>query len=175
MDISHGLKSIKLTNKIIITGPECTGKTSLSKKLSKSLSLEFSEEYARTYIANLNRPYNFDDLLIIAKNQFYLEEKQTLLDTDLITLKIWSNFKYKKCDKWIIDKINQQKKEKRLYLLCKPDIPWVFDPQRENPLDRKLIFELFKSELDLLGHEYYVIEGTERLNLALSIIQKNFK
>ena len=69
-------------------------------------------EYAREYISNLNREYTQDDLLIIAKKQYALQEeakksenKNSCFDTDLLTIKIWSEFKYGTCDPWILDRL----------------------------------------------------------------------
>ena len=61
-----------------------------------------------------------------------------ILDTDLLTIKLWSYYKFNSVDKWIL-KIDEQKKENRVYLLFKPDIEWVSDPLRENPNNRRYI------------------------------------
>ena len=94
--------------KIIVTGPESSGKTTLCKALSKHFHLPFSKEYARGYLDALNRDYNQDDLFKIAKGQLQAENEIQLLDTDLITLKIWSKYKYGSCDKWILEQIEKQ-------------------------------------------------------------------
>lgn len=157
-------------SKIIITGPESCGKTTLCKELSKHFSIAFSNEYAREYLNKLNRDYTQEDLLEIAKRQLQSEKKMQLLDTDLITIKIWSKYKYGNCDKWILSQIETQKHEKRFYLLCKTDIPWQADKQRENPNNRAEIFNLYKKELSNLGHNYFVIEGEERKEKSISKI-----
>tara|TARA_B100000927_G_scaffold277793_1_gene259760 strand:+ start:157 stop:657 length:501 start_codon:yes stop_codon:yes gene_type:complete len=160
--------------KIIITGPESCGKTTLCRSLAKFYNTNFVKEFARSFLNKKNIKYNYEDLLIIAHKQFDLEQKSDLLfyDTDLITIKIWSKLKYSKCDSWITEKIKNQEKENRFYLLCKPDIPWEPDPMRENKNDRDKIFEVYKSELDLLGHSYKVISGKKRFELALNSIKK---
>jgi len=157
-------------HKIILTGPESSGKTTLCKALSKHFNLPFSKEYAREYLDALNRDYNQDDLLKIAKEQLQSENGIQLLDTDLITLKIWSEYKYESCDSWILTQIEKQKSEKRFYLLCKPDIPWEVDPQRENPNDREELFEIYKKEIASLGHDYFVVEGENRTENCISKI-----
>ena len=156
--------------KIIVTGPESSGKTTLCKALSKHFNLPFSKEYAREYLDALNRDYNQDDLLKIAKGQLQAENGIQLLDTDLITLKIWSEYKYGSCDKWILTQIEKQKSEKRFYLLCKPDIPWKADPLRENPNNREKLFELYKEELENLGHDCFVVDGENRVEKSISKI-----
>ena len=130
-----------------MTGPESSGKTTLCKTLSEHFKISFTEEYARVYLNNLDREYKEEDLLEIAKGQFQSENNSQLLDTDLITIKIWSGYKYEKCDKWILNQIEKQKSEKRVYLLCKPNIPWKADPLRENSEDRNELFKMYRTEL----------------------------
>ena len=157
-------------HKIIITGPESSGKTTLCEQLSNHFNIPFTKEFARSYIDNLDRSYITGDLLSIAKEQLKSELNSQLLDTDLITIKIWSEYKYGRCDKWILDQIAKQKSEKRFYLLCKPNIPWQPDKQRENPSDREALFEIYKQELDDLGHKYFIIEGGDRTENSISKI-----
>ena len=156
--------------KIIVTGPESSGKTALCKALSIYFEIPFTEEYAREYLNNLESDYTQSHLLEIAKGQLLSEHNAQILDTDLITIKIWSKYKYGNCDKWIIEQIEKQKTEKRFYLLCKDDIPWEEDPQRENPNDRVDLFTSYKQELDNLGHNYFIVEGENRIENSISKI-----
>ena len=160
-------------HKIIVTGPESSGKTILSKNLSQHLNSKLVNEFARDYLQKNNNKYNFDNLLEIAQNQLKLENQKSqiiICDTDLLTIKIWSEYKFGKCDSWILDKINTQKKEQRIYLLCKPDLKWEYDPQRENEFDRDKIFYIYKKELISLEHKFRVIKGNNRLDLAKKYI-----
>tara|TARA_Y100000739_G_C20571760_1_gene448137 strand:+ start:610 stop:1107 length:498 start_codon:yes stop_codon:yes gene_type:complete len=164
-------------HKIIVTGPESSGKTTLSKKLSQHLKGKLVNEFARNYLSKKNNKYNFENLLEIAQNQYKLENQKSKLivcDTDLITIKIWSEHKFGKCDTWTLDKISAQKKEQRIYLLCRPDLKWEYDPQRENELDRDKIFNIYKKELKNLEHKFYIIEGDSRLNLAKKYLASIF-
>ena len=162
-------------HKIIITGPESSGKTALCKALSQHFKIAFSKEYAREYLYSLNRDYNQYDLLKIAKGQLKAEKNKQLIDTDLITIKIWSYHKYGKCDNWILEQIEKQKIEKRFYLLCKPDIKWEEDPLRENSKNRTDLFKLYRKELKSLKHDYYVIKGRDRIENAISkILSQDF-
>ena len=158
--------------KIIVTGPESSGKTTLCKALSRHFKIPFTEEYAREYMNNLEGDYTQSHLLEIGKGQLLSEHNAQILDTDLITIKIWSNYKYGNCDRWILEQIEKQKTEKRFYLLCKADIPWEGDPQRESPNDRVELFEIYKQELENLGNDYFVVEGDERVQKATRIMQK---
>lgn len=156
--------------KIIATGPESSGKTTLCKALSEHFNIPFNKEYAREFLTNLEREYNQNDLLAIAEGQLASEHSFKLLDTDLITIKIWSNYKYGYCDKWIIEQIENQKSENRIYFLCKPDIPWEADLQRENPNNREELFEIYKQELENLGFNFIIIAGEQREKKAIEKI-----
>ncbi|HJN64556.1 MAG TPA: ATP-binding protein [Flavobacteriales bacterium] len=156
--------------KIIVTGPESSGKTTLCKALSEHFKIPSTEEYAREYLNNLGREYKEEDLIEIAKGQLQSETNSQLLDTDLITIKIWSEYKYGKSDKWILEQIEKQKSENRYYLLCRPDIPWEADPLRESPLNRDELFKIYKREIEELGHDYLIIEGKNRFKNSISKI-----
>lgn len=161
--------------KIIVTGPESSGKTFLCEALSQHFKINLSEEYAREYLYSLKRNYTQNDLLKIAKKQLKEEKDKMLLDTDLITIKIWSNYKYGNCNNWILEQIEKQKKENRFYLLCQPDIKWEEDPLRESPKNRTELFEIYEKELKILDHDYYIIKGENRTKKAISkILSKNF-
>ena len=161
-------------HKIIITGPESSGKTTLCKALSIHFKIPYSEEFARGFLDELGRNYKKADLLKIAKGQLNSEENTQLLDTDLITIKLWSQYKYGSCDKWILEQIEKQKSENRFYLLCKPDIPWYADAQRENPNEREEIFEIYKKELEDLEHNYFIVEGSNRIQKLHHLIRKHY-
>lgn len=159
--------------KIIVTGPESCGKTTLCDAISKHFQIPYSKEYAREYLTEIGREYTKKDILAIAINQLKNEKNKFLLDTDLITIKIWSNYKYGSCDNWILNQIKLQKKENRFYLLCKPDLKWVADPLRENPLNRMYLFNIYLNEIATLGHDYYVVKGTNRFkNSVAKILEK---
>ena len=166
--------------KIIVTGPESSGKTTLCKALSKHYNLPFTKEFAREYLTDLGKNYLQEDLLEIAKGQLENEQLITnnqqisLHDTDLITLKIWSDYKYGNCNNWILEQIKKQKVENRFYLLCKPDLKWDYDPLRENPTNRNELLELYKQELESLGHKFLIIKGEDRNEQAIESLSTNF-
>ena len=97
--------------KIVFTGPECSGKTTLSNAIAKIINAPIVNEYAREYLHDLDREYSYSDLLKIAKGQIELEESQKysksnsgviICDTNLQVIKIWSQIKYSKCDTFIL-------------------------------------------------------------------------
>lgn len=167
----------KPTFKIVLTGPECTGKSTLAEKLAAHYHTVWVPEYARSYIEALERPYNADDILNIAKGQLELEDSffkkanQILFcDTALIVPKIWSEVAYGSCPEWIENQIINR--HYNLYLLMRPDIVWRPDPQREHPHLRNELFELYENALQKIDTPYVIIEGVyeQRLQIASQAI-----
>lgn len=149
--------------KVVLTGPESTGKTTLANHLSQIFEVGSVEEYARKYLEQLDRPYTQSDLKEIAQGQILAENEQKrssdklICDTDLLTIKVWSEFKYASCDPWIIEQLKKRMPD--LYLICYPDLEWQFDPQRENPNDVKELFEIYLAEVKKLKVSYEIIQG----------------
>lgn len=164
--------------KIVITGPECSGKSTLSKNLAGHYGVRWVPEMARFYLDRIGRAYTEDDLLQIARLQVQAEEEAMadgagdllICDTDLITIRIWGEEKYGRSDPWIIEQTKERPYD--LWLLSKPDIPWVYDPQRENPHDRDRLFDVYGQLLKELGKPYAVVGGEEqeRLRQGLAAI-----
>lgn len=166
--------------KIVITGPESTGKSSLSKQLADYYKVEPVPEYARIYLNNKGGLYNQKDLTLIAKGQIELEEKAlktnakfVFCDTSLEVIKIWSEFKYGTCDSFIINSLS--KRQPNLYLLLEPDLPWQQDPLRENPNNRIELFDIYKKELSSYNIPHFVVsgKGENRFEMAKRIIETN--
>ena len=173
-------KKIK-TKKIAITGPESTGKSFLSKQLAAYFQTIWVPEFAREYLKELDRPYEENDILIIAKGQ--LEKENSLLieakdyifcDTEAIVTKIWSEVKYGRCHPWIEKQISIHPYD--LYLLCNIDLPWENDPLREHPDKREFLFKLYVKELNKHHLPYTVVSGTgnSRLHNAIKAIEEAF-
>ncbi|MDD2412054.1 MAG: ATP-binding protein [Bacteroidales bacterium] len=167
--------------KIAITGPESTGKTSLAQNLAKEFKTLCTSEFARNYLDEINRPYEFEDIEIIAKNQRKLEDdllpkanKILFCDTDMLVTKIWSEFVYGKCSPWITKEFEANRYN--LYLLCNIDIEWEYDPQREHPHKRQELFDIYKNTLEAYKFPYIIVNGTgnQRVQNAIKAIQKHY-
>ena len=170
-----------MCKKILITGPESTGKSFLVKALAAYYDGNFVGEYAREYIADLNRDYTENDLLNIAKKQMELEEKQLektdgflFCDTGLEVIDIWSQEKYKRTDGWIMQELKQSKYD--LCLLCDIDLPWVYDKQREHPYDRDRLLSLYRQSFAERQVAYFIVSGIgeQRLKNAIGICNRFF-
>jgi len=151
----------------VLTGPESSGKTTIAQRLAMDFGAPLVTEYARTYLDQLNRPYNQSDLWKIAQGQQAAEKKTAatnphylICDTDLWTILIWSEEKYGTVDPRISKALAQQKTN--LYLLLQPTLPWTYDPQRENPTDRDRLFHIYRNKLRLHRQPYLEIDPTDR-------------
>jgi len=160
---------------ILITGPESSGKTTLAKALAESLEFELLPEYARTYLCENGSDYVYNDLRQIALehvSQFekLQESKQDIcLDTYLLNLHIWAQYKFQKVDAYIEQQLDLFRPD--LTLLLKPDLDWEPDPLRENKNNRDRLFELFESKLKARNDKYVVIEGNQRLEQAEAAVR----
>lgn len=166
--------------RFILTGPESTGKSALTNMLAMHYSKNFIPEYARDYVQNLKRPYDYNDVLQIARKQIeWLNEYSKkssgfiFVDTYLIITKVWFLKVFGKYPEWIDEEI--QKTSNDIYLLCKPDIPWVPDGVRENGgIKRDELFYVYLNELNNTGLNYAFVEGTwdTRLKNAIQIVDQ---
>lgn len=153
------------SKRIILTGPESTGKTMLTIELGARYNAPYIPEYARGYVLNLKRHYNYEDVIHIARKQIELMETFSeqrpeflFVDTYLIITKVWLDKVFHKLPDWIDTEIAKTKND--LYLLCRPDIPWEPDPVRENGGSmRQVLFDRYEHELKKAGLNYAFVEG----------------
>lgn len=162
MSVPQG--SLPPIKKVCVIGPECTGKSQLSQFLAKHFGTCWIPEYARAYLDRLGHSYQEADLLKIAHGQIRMEDewlrdanRVMICDTNLITIKIWSDYKYGKCDEEILKLAKSR--PYNLYLLCYIDVPWVNDPQREHPDKREHFWQIFKNEVINTAVPYVEIGG----------------
>ena len=155
-----------MLKKIVIIGPESTGKSTLCEKLASHYQTNWCPEYAREYLLAHGTNYTYDNLLDIAKGQVALEEKYIkeveenqafqnfpltthhspllFIDTDMYVMQVWCNFVFGKTHSWILNQQLQRKYD--LYLLCNVDLPWVKDELREYPdlARREKLYNIYK-------------------------------
>ncbi len=165
--------------KVAVIGPECTGKTDLSRFLASHFKTEWVQEYARAYLDKLNRPYDQSDLLKIAHGQLRLEDewsqgakKVLICDTNLIVIKVWSEDKFGNCDAEILKRMHERHYD--LYLLTDIDVPWEEDPQREHPKRREHFLKVYQDEAAASKIPTVVISGPreQRRKSAIGAVDK---
>lgn len=171
----------------MIIGPESTGKSTLCAQLAVHYGSGWCPEYAREYLLANGPGYNYNNLLEIAKGQINLEDQfvaamqelkikgrqlPLFIDTNMYVMKVWCEFVFGKCHRFILDEIVKRKYD--LYLLCDTDLPWTEDTLREYPdiESRRKLFAIYKDILINQSTPWKVVQGTEeeRLKLAISVV-----
>lgn len=170
--------------RIIVTGTESTGKTTLCEQLQKHYDCIYIPDVSRDYIAALNRAYTYEDVLQIARDIIAVEDEAIskmnssplgrlggafiISDNDLINIKIWLQYYSWIIPQWLEDAIIQRQPD--LFLICNIDLPWVEDEQRANPHDRDKLYQQFLEELNALQANYSIVSGnsTKRLQSAVN-------
>ena len=172
--------------KVVLFGPESTGKTTLAKQLASHFNSDWVPEYARTFLQNkwdkTNEICSIEDLLFIAAGQMALENQKasntdTILfcDTDLLVTKIYSEVYFNGyCDPDLHHFAVNNHYD--LYLLLDVDIPWVADDLRDKPNEREQMLMQFKKALQSLNRPYVLIQGQGegRFQSAIQAIQSQF-
>ena len=170
--------------KVVLFGPESTGKTTLSEQLARHYNTVWVREYAREYLQdkwnNERKTCEPHDLLPIAAGQMRLEntlsKKATdilICDTDLLETKVYSEEFY---GGFVDEKLNKASKENQydLYLLTYIDTPWEEDDLRDRPEQRLEMFNAFEQALINNQRPYILLKGDKetRLKNAVNAIDK---
>lgn len=170
--------------KIVLFGPESTGKTTLAQMLAQHYNTEWVPEYMREYLQvkwdRQQKTCEPHDLLPIAKGQMALEnemaagaEELLFCDTNLLELVVYSRAYY---DEFVDDALLKPalKAQYDLYFLTYIDVPWEEDDLRDRPLQRDQMFHRFKSTLDKNALPYRLLQGNlqQRFESAVKIIEE---
>ena len=171
--------------KIVILGPESTGKSTLCDALSKHYQTIWCEEYAREYLSKNGTAYTYENLLTIAEGQIANEERaiqkaiqenksHLIIDTDMYVMKVWCEYVFNNCHPYILDQIS--KRQYDAYLLCDIDLPWTADEMREYPDEqpRKELFALYKELLMNQNTPWGIVSGMgeARTKNAIDLIKE---
>jgi len=152
----------------VLTGPESSGKSTLFDRLSPIFLGEAIPEFARIFAEGKieGTPFSLDEVLSIATQQGVelVAPGVKLMDTDLLTTLIWLEEKFDYHDSILWEQLTLAKPA--YYFICSPDIPWVYDPLRENPYDRDRLFEKYLLYIQRLGFDFQILSGSiaERLS-----------
>jgi NadR type nicotinamide-nucleotide adenylyltransferase len=159
--------------KIVLTGSESSGKTELAGRLARHFDAPVSTEFVRAY-AVTHPTLGFSDHGPIAKGQMAAEDEAiarardlVILDTDLVSTVVYCEHYFGVCPPWIEDEA--RKRAGDLYLLMKPDIPWMPDGVRDRGDRREEMHELFRTRLVALDLPFVEIGGEREERLAAGI------
>ena len=165
--------------KIVLFGPESTGKTTLSIQLAKHYNTVWVQEYARPYLQKVwnqeRRTCQQKDILPIAFGQIALEnrlakraDKVLVCDTDLLETKVYSSAYYGGFVDPILEKAATENTY-NLYLLTYIDTPWEADDLRDRPEQRLEMFEAFQKALDEHDRPYLLLKGDKESRLKKAV------
>jgi nicotinamide riboside kinase len=160
--------------RIVITGPESSGKTTLAQQLSSATGWPWVPEFARAWLEARGGQYHRADLLTMARGQEDALRAATrqhpvvIADTDHLTYWVWDQHKYGSLQPDLIPGFPSA--EPSAYLVCSPDLPWETDPLRESPHQRVALFEAHLQWLEAHQQTHAIIAGTDRLAMALQQI-----
>lgn len=168
--------------KIVLFGPESTGKTTLSRQLAKHYNTVWTPEYLREFAQqkwdNQRLVCEENDVINIAKGQINLENKYAkkaskllICDTDLLETKVYAEIYF---DNFLNPKLEQAAIENtyHMYFLTYIDTPWEADDLRDKPEQRVEMFNTFKENLIKYNKPYVLLKGnkTTRLKKAIEVI-----
>jgi len=171
--------------RIVIIGPESTGKSTLCQQLANHFKTVWCPEYAREYLLANGTNYTYEDLTAIAKGQLQLQavteakaqNNFCFIDTDMYVMKVWHEVAFSACPAWILKSI--VKNDCDLYLLCNTDLPWTKDELREYPdlKTRQRLFSMYKDIVINSGIPWAIVSGTneERLQTAIEAVHHLLK
>lgn len=165
--------------RIVVTGSECTGKTTLASALAEHFDTIWVPEYVRLFVEEKGAAPEYADVEAIARGQIELEDRMTseadrllIQDTDLLSTLVYSRHYYGDCPKWIEEELRARAGD--LYLLAGIDVPWSPDGDQRNRGDRREeMHGLFRMALNERNLRFVDVSGppAPRLDAATSAIE----
>ena len=164
----------------MLTGPECTGKTTLAAAIAEAQGAPWLPEASRQY-AELRGMVGDDltaaDVEPIARLAMSNEDaalakdpRLLVLDTDLISTVVYARHYYGDAPDWLVSEAKRRRGD--LYLLCEPDLPWSPDGIRDRPNDRMELMAMFEAAMAEFGAVARRVTGPgpSRLDAALRAV-----
>ncbi|MBV8516932.1 MAG: ATP-binding protein [Acidobacteria bacterium] len=157
--------------RVVLTGPESTGKTQLAQRLARDLGVAWVPEYAREYAEARGNALTAADVDWIARGQIANEDRAPdapIRDTDLISTVVYARHYYGACPAWI--EAEARARRAALYLLLDTDVEWQPDAARDAGGDeREDLFDAFRAALDEFDTRWEIVSGDwdERYRAAL--------
>jgi NadR type nicotinamide-nucleotide adenylyltransferase len=156
-----------LARRVVLTGSESTGKTTLAADLARHYDVLWVPEYVRGYADWKLAPLDAGDVTPIALGQIAVQDAALtraggllLFDTDLLSTAVYAEHYYGKCPDWVTQAVLARRAD--LYVLCDIDVPWTSDLQRDRPDDRQAMQGLFREALLSRGFPVVDVRGDWR-------------
>lgn len=165
--------------RIVVTGSECTGKTTLARALAERFGVKPVPEFLRKYFEAVGGVLTLEDAIPIAKGQLKAEKQAEaaginplICDTNLLSSVIYNRHYYGTCPKWIEQQLTAR--HYHHYFLCGTDVPWQADGQRDRPEQRAELQNHFREELLRRKVPFTELKGDveQRLETAAEVVQE---
>lgn len=161
--------------KVVLFGPESSGKTTISQHLARYYNTVWVPEFARDYLQqkwnNERKTCEKEDFIPIAIGQMALENKLAekadkilICDTDLLETKVYSEEFYGGFVDEILEKAALENSYD-LYLLTYIDTPWEKDDLRDRPDQRMEMYRAFENALIKHKRPYISLIGNKEARL----------
>lgn len=166
--------------KVVLFGPESTGKTTLARMLAEHYETVWVPEFARDYLQEkFDRTQiicEYSDLLPIAQGQMRLENELAAIanrvlvcDTDLLETMVYSQKYYDGQVDPLLEKYAQLNTYD-LYLLTDIDVPWEIDDLRDRPHQREEMLRAFEQALIDFDRHYILLSGDKEQRMEKAIV-----
>jgi NadR type nicotinamide-nucleotide adenylyltransferase len=154
--------------RVVVTGGECTGKTTLAVALAARWETAWVAEAAREVALARRVALGPKDVPVIARTHLRLADEASraaveaeralvVFDQDLLSTVVYARHYYGSCPPWIerlaVERVGD------LYLLCHPDLPWEADGVRDQPQARAKIHALFAEAIARTGARVAHVTG----------------
>ena len=168
--------------RVVLTGSESTGKTTLGNELARHYGAELAPEFVRSFAERHGGVIRFEDHGPIARGQMQLEDDYieraggvrplVLFDTDLLSTVVYCGHYFGQCPRWIEEAARERRPD--LYLLCEIDAPWVADGVRDRGEQREEMQALFRDAVVASGASYLSLQGdvAARMTQATTTIDR---
>jgi len=163
---------------VVVTGSECTGKSTLARQLADRYSTECVPEFVRQFARTMGGRLQFSDHGPIARGQIGLEDeycarakKLLVHDTDLLSTVVYCRHYFGRCPEWIEAAAADRRAD--LYIVCDIDVPWVADGMRDRAERREEMHQLFVDAANEFSLPWYIVSGAEaaRLDRASELVK----
>ena len=181
--VSDGGRVTPRVARLVLTGSECTGKTTLGGFLARHYGTPLVHEFAREYAAGRGAPIDTDDHWPLVRGQVRAESRALaraqaegrpllVLDTDVLSTVAYAHHYTGHCAPDLEAFARERLADH--YLLLDIDVPWVADGVRDRGDRREDVHALFTETLRRFGAPYTLVSGSwdERLPTAFAVIDR---